>query len=57
MVWQVPLVKYLLRAVTHVLFLFLYAEVLTHLFTVDQLALISPKLPPITMGETILIIW
>ena len=55
--YSVPLVKYLLRAVTHVLFLMLYAEVLTHLLTVDQLTAIAPKLPPLTFGESVLIMW
>ena len=55
--YSVPLVKYLLRAITHVLFLVLYAEVLTHLLTADQLHAISPNLPPLTTGEAVLITW
>ena len=55
--YSVPLVKYLLRAGTHVLFLLLYAEVLTHLYTIDQLEAIKPNLPPLTIGEVVLIAW
>lgn len=55
--YSVPLIKYLLRAGTHVLFLVLYAQVLTHLLTVEQLEAISPRMPPLTTAEAVLIAW
>ena len=55
--YSVPLIKYLLRAVAHILFLLLYAQVLTHLLTVEQLEVIAPNLPPLTSAEVVLIGW
>ena len=55
--YSVPAIKYLLRSLAHVLFLLLYAQVLTHLLTVDQLAAIAPHLPPLTTAELMLIVW
>ena len=55
--YSVPLIKYLLRAGTHVLFLMLYAQVLSHLLTIDQLDLIAPALPPLSTSEAVLIMW
>ena len=52
-----PLVKYCMRAVAHVLYLLLYAEVLTHLLTVEQLDSIAPRMPPLTGAELVLVIW
>lgn len=55
--YSVPYVKFLLRAMWHILFLCLYCYVLTHLYTSEQLADISPDLPPLKASEKVFIVW
>ena len=55
--YSVPLVKFLVRAMWHVLFLLLFFEVLTHLHTVEQLAAIAPRLPHADAYEKLFVVW
>ena len=55
--YAVPLVKYVMRSMAHILFLCLYAEVLTHLHTAEELEALAPRLPKLTSAELALIVW
>ena len=49
--YSIPLIKYVLRVVHHVLYLLMYTNVLTHLYTPNQLERIAPELPPLELSE------
>ena len=51
--YSIPLIKYLLRVVHHFLYLLMYTNVLTHLYTPNQLERISPKLPSLELSEVL----
>lgn len=55
--YSVPIVKFIARALCHVAFLGLYAEVLTHLHTADQIAQMAPRLPRLTQWEMVFVVW
>mmetsp|Transcript_302 Transcript_302/g.686 ORF Transcript_302/g.686 Transcript_302/m.686 type:complete len:1370 (-) Transcript_302:267-4376(-) len=55
--YSIPMVKYLLRVVHHVLYLLMYSMVLTGLRTPNQLQQMAPNLPPLDWPEMIFGVW
>jgi hypothetical protein len=55
--YSVPQVKFLVRALWHVAFLWLYYYVLTHLLTGEQLGDVLPDTPPLNTPEKLFLVW
>ena len=58
--YSVPLVKYLIRVTSQLVFLALYTQVLTHLATANQLeamAAYGTYVPPLSRWEQIFVVW